>query len=67
MKKRDYSRLCRLFLSFSPSRALYNVAKGEGCTFGARKNALCKHCVNFYKGESLADVMNPKREEELRQ
>lgn len=71
MKKRDYSRLCRLFVHFSPSRALNNFLIGEGCVFGARKNALCRNCVNFRKGEGAADAffrglkdgMNQKREE----
>jgi hypothetical protein len=42
---------------------------------GARKNALCKNCVHFYKGEGVADAflrglkdgMNQKREEERKQ
>lgn len=75
MKKRDYSRLCRLFVDFSPSRGLHNFLTGEGCVGGARKNFLCKKCVHFYKGEGVADAflrglkdgMNQKREEERKQ
>lgn len=75
MKKRDHSRLCRLFVSFSPSRSLKNYLTGEGCVYGARKNALCKRCVHFLKKEGVADAffrglkdgMNENREEERKQ